>query len=512
MHGESLQIESQRQQAARLADCGEFAKSVELLRRANAKWRNDASLMSDLASAYVRLPDFKKAERCLSRLLDVHAGNAEVLKFVAELRYAMRHVHGALDAYELCASVEETTTAGWLGAAAIQERMGQLEAAAESVRKALKRDAGSERGRYLQSFLFVRMGRWGEAEQCLCDLLGSGLHDREIHWRAGHQLAAVLDRQGEHASALQVLLATKQGMEHDYAAEIKAARATFLFKSGKIRQLMEELTPRMLEGWMDGAEAGFPAAVLAGHPRSGTTLLGSIVGRHSQVSCIEETACMENQIFRSVFQKDSAEPKLFESGYLAAVTAGARQQAQRGYLNAIRQFSHEGAKSSDLIIDKNPMLTQFLAVALRFMPGLKMLMMLRDPRDVCWSCFQHPAGVAVSNVSWLSIEDTMTSYRDIMEIWLRLREMLPTGWLEVRYEELVKDTEEVSREVVDFLELPWQACTQDLQTQETTIHSPTYAEVAKPVYRSAVGRWKAYEEFLSPHMKVLESSIQSLGY
>ncbi|MDF1710850.1 MAG: sulfotransferase [Akkermansiaceae bacterium] len=77
--------------------------------------------------------------------------------------------------------------------------------------------------------------------------------------------------------------------------------------------------------------------------------------------------------------------------------------------------------------------------------------MIRDPRDVCLGCYQQPVGVVTSNVSWLKIEDTMKSYQDIMGVWLKLREIMPDGWLEIRYEQLVEDADAEARKAMDFL-------------------------------------------------------------
>jgi hypothetical protein len=44
------------------------------------------------------------------------------------------------------------------------------------------------------------------------------------------------------------------------------------------------------------------------------------------------------------------------------------------------------------------------------------------------------------------------------------------------------------------------------------INSPSQAEVKKPLYRTAVGRWRNYEKYLEPYMSGLEPFLKELNY
>jgi len=44
------------------------------------------------------------------------------------------------------------------------------------------------------------------------------------------------------------------------------------------------------------------------------------------------------------------------------------------------------------------------------------------------------------------------------------------------------------------------------------VRSPTYAEVAKPITRGAVGRWRNYQKHLEPHMQKLAPFVRAFGY
>lgn len=500
-----------REQANALRMEGSHSKAVALLQKARKKWPTDANLLTDLASSYASVPAFEKAEECLCKLLERFPDNEELLLFAGDLRGSMRCLDTSLLSYQRVSKLNPKSATSWLKSAEVLERQSRLEDSRQCIERALQLDPKSEAARFREAVLLTREERLDDAAQSLADLLQSGLTDREIHWKAGHQLAKVLDKMGDFSSAAQVWQASKQGMEVNYSSEIKTAREAFELKASLIRKLTEELTPARLKSWRDQGSDLLQPSVLAGHPRSGTTLLETILDRHSKLVSLEETSCMENSVFRSVFGGTGAKPELFDAGFLDGVSRAKLRKAGSDYQKSAQQYLSGGLQNR-LLLDKNPMLTHFFGVALRFFPEMKSLILIRDPRDVCLSCYQQPVGVVTSNVSWLRVEDVMRSYQDIMGVWIKLREVLSDGWLEVRYEELVKNTDGEAKKAVEFLGLPWEEKTLDLKDEERTIFSPTYADAIKPVYRTAVRKWERYGELLDPHLPLLDPLVRELGY
>jgi len=86
--------------------------------------------------------------------------------------------------------------------------------------------------------------------------------------------------------------------------------------------------------------------------------------------------------------------------------------------------------------------------------------------------------------------------------------------IEVRYEDMVDDLESVARKTLDFLDVPWdeRVLGFDKHAREKVVRSPTYADVARPVYKSARGRWRNYQKYLEPHLEKLEPFVKAFGY
>jgi hypothetical protein len=167
-----------------------------------------------------------------------------------------------------------------------------------------------------------------------------------------------------------------------------------------------------------------------------------------------------------------------------------------------------------MLVDKNPALNSLIPAAARIFPEAKFLIALRDPRDVCLSCFMQSLSPNPISSSYLSLEGTVTQYLSVMGFWRTLLPRLRNPFLEVRYEELVDDLEGTSRKVLGFLEVPWdeRVLRFDEHARSKSLGSPSYAEVTKPVTKRAVGRWQNYRRHLEPYLAKLEPMLKALGY
>jgi hypothetical protein len=148
-----------------------------------------------------------------------------------------------------------------------------------------------------------------------------------------------------------------------------------------------------------------------------------------------------------------------------------------------------------LLIDKNPALNVLVPAVLRIFPEVKFLVALRDPRDVCLSCFMQYLPLNPVSSAYLTLEGTIRQYASVMGLWQALLPRIKNPWLEVRYEEMVADLEATARRVLAFLGIEWDETVLRFHehARQKPVGSPSYAEVARPLYRGAVGRWRHYE-------------------
>ena len=115
---------------------------------------------------------------------------------------------------------------------------------------------------------------------------------------------------------------------------------------------------------------------------------------------------------------------------------------------------------------------------------------------------------------FLSLEGATQEYASLMGFWRTMSSRLPNPGMEVRYEEMVADLEGTSRKVLEFLGLPWneRVLRFNEHARQRLVRSPTYADVAKPIFTGAIGRWRNYEKHLEPWMDNLTPLLKAFGY
>jgi hypothetical protein len=83
--------------------------------------------------------------------------------------------------------------------------------------------------------------------------------------------------------------------------------------------------------------------------------------------------------------------------------------------------------------------------------------------------------------------------------------VLPAGrLLDVSYEAMVSDFESQARRLVAYLGVPWDERCLGFHDNRRVVRTASVAQVRKPIYRTSVARWKAYEKYLGELYEVVK--------
>ena len=131
--------------------------------------------------------------------------------------------------------------------------------------------------------------------------------------------------------------------------------------------------------------------------------------------------------------------------------------------------------------------------------------MQRDPVDTCLSCyFQDFANAAAFS---MDLGDLAHYYREHHRLVRHWRSVLPKEvFLEVPYAELVADQEGWSRRIIEFIGLEWDPKVLEFETTERAVLTASNWQVRQKMYSSSVGRWKNYQKFIGPLLKLRDLS------
>jgi tetratricopeptide (TPR) repeat protein len=487
----------------------EYQQSIEILERAAKLDPSNAAIHLDLGRAYGMRYDYSGAERCLEKAVRVAARKVETLSEAGKRCQEFGNPEMANRYFERAAQEPGATAEVFVKLAELNERRARLEEATQFVERALKLDASYPPARLVRARLDRFSGRLVEAESRVRALVNGGTSDP---WWAHcwYELGEILDRLARYDEAMEAFLEAKALIR----PAVVSHAATLQRIQTRVREMESTITASVLERWAAAAESLQPLqrlAVLCGHPRSGTTLLEQVLDSHPGVLTAEETHIFHDEAYLPLSRGFPTTASVFE--VLESAPVSRLRQSRENYFRFTELFLGQAA-GDRMLVDKNPALNVLIPATVRIFPEAKFLIALRDPRDVCLSCFMQSLSPNPVSSAFLSLEGTVTQYLSVMGFWRTLLPRLRNPFLEVRYEELVDDLEGTSRKVLGFLEIPWdeRVLRFDEHARSKSLGSPSYAEVIKPVSKRAVGRWQNYRRHLEPYLAKLEPMLKALGY
>jgi tetratricopeptide (TPR) repeat protein len=517
------------QEAKEAWEWGDFQQSIELLGRANRLAPANAQILSQLARNHGMRYQFAEAESYFEKAVRVAPDKVEILTAAGSLATEMGNYPMA-DRF-LKRALEHPKLAPGLAArlAEMCERLHRTEEAADLAEHALRMDSACVPARLTQARLHRQAGRLSEAEQVLRPALMAANPEWRI--RSYYEMGAICDRQGRYDDAMSAVLEAKT-LLRSFVSPSLAQDSNSLFRS--LKETQSNISAAILERWYNSAgELLHPPrrlALLAGHARSGTTLLGQMLDAHPNILSADETEIFKQDAYSLLQQGQQHVMNMSESlsmwnqqnltggtnllARLDAASAQTLRQARERYFQTMSRCVGRPLEQC-LLIDKNPNLQSLVPAYVRFFPDARLIVALRDPRDVCLSCFMlcyFPLNAMTC--AYLSLGVTAAAYSRVMGLWRILAPLLKNPWLEVRYDGMVEDPEPVARKTLDFLGMPWDARVLGFteHARKKVVRSPTYADVAQPVYKRAQGRWRHYQKYLEPHLSVLEPFVKAFGY
>ncbi len=216
---------------------------------------------------------------------------------------------------------------------------------------------------------------------------------------------------------------------------------------------------------------GVPAPFVVGVNRSGTTLMRMMLDAHPQLTMPPETHFVPELI--DLAEQGQATPENF----LAVITKqrewgdfGLTEQQVLDAFGAIEPLNAGDALRAFYALyaerigkprcgEKTPIYVKSIRKIHGALPEARFCHVIRDGRDVCLSIRdravkEHPVDVVAER--WV---------RRISQA-RRQAQKLPDGiYKEIRYEQLILDTEPTLREVCEFFELPWDDAILDYHQQ-----------------------------------------------
>ncbi len=318
--------------------------------------------------------------------------------------------------------------------------------------------------------------------------------------RTTHIRATLLDRLGRTDEAFAAfaqanrLLAANPTEPLRRAAELR----------GELAAEIDALTPQWHASWQaaEVVDDHQDPVFLVGFPRSGTTLLDTILMGHPRTVVLEEQPAL-----------NVVDDALGGFAALAGLDASGIAAARTRYFTEVAKVAE--LAQGQLLIDKSPLYLYEVPLVLRLFPKARFILALRHPCDVVLSCFMSNFRLNTAMSNFLQLEDAAAFYDLAFRHWQRAGELLPVQFRTIVYERLVEDVAGEVRPLFDWLGLEWDEGVLDhagTARARGLITTASYSQVTEPIYQRAAGRWERYRHHIEPVLPVLRPWAERFGY
>lgn len=511
-------VEAVRAAARTAVERGNLARAAWLLERVVAREPRGSEDWHALGRVYEGLSRTRRAVECFRTAAGLRPRDGGWRRDYAHALHTAGRYSMALAEHRRALRLGVADPAmSWASIADLHETMRQAGPAREAADRALVEDASC--GAAMMTLARLAVGRSALDEACvLYERVVSVATRGDLRASALHGLGAVEDRRGAWALAFEL-----HGRANALKLGLPAVRAALRAGMGEPEAAQtaagcEVVYRRWRREWASD-EHGEPV-FLVGFPRSGTTMVEQILAAAPGVRTTEEEPFMAG-VRASIGAGDGSEAASSEMGRLEGMDAASVARARGVYWDEV--WDVVGTEARDergaggeraTIVDKSPLRILDAALIGRVFPASKMVVVIRDPRDCCLSCFFQDFGLNPTMVRLLDLEELGRTYARVMGFWLDVRDRLAVEWMEVRYEGLVGDFEATARGLLEFVGVEWSEDVMRFHERagRRAIGTPSREAVTERVHGRAIGRWRHYREQLAPLLESLRPFVEAFGY
>lgn len=486
-----------------LAEIGDWDGAMAAFDRACELRPADTRLALNRAAKLEQAGRGQEAVTALDRLLSRQPESEEILLARLRAAWRMADTAGANETLGRLRALPGASARTWAEVGYVLESQHRLEEARGAVQRSFALAAGNAAAVLVQARIDRRSGDLAAARRGFEAVL-----EREESAEAANDLGQVLDEMGETDAAMASFRRGKRAF--GTRADVRRCRPdSYVALVRAVRAYVEQADVAAWKGFAQGDGRAAPI-FFVGFPRSGTTLMERILAGHPDIVTAEE------QPFLSSLRGNAVRLSAARSPYPACLddlSPAAILELRWAYWASVERYAGAIGQGRRFL-DKLPLNIVHLVLARRIFPDARVLVALRDPRDVVLSCFMQAFQPNDAMANFLSLEGAAGLYGEVMNLWLMSRSRLELGYREYRYEDLVASPQATVRGIVEFLDLEWRDSLLEhgARAGDRLVRTPSYDAVTRPLNDRAIGRWRRYNEYLKPIAPVLVPFVTAFGY
>ena len=496
-------IETHFNLANALQRAEQYVEAVAVYKQAIGLNPKHEVAFNNLGLALSKLGRLKEAETQYKNALKLIPNYYEAHLNIGNLHYALQQFEKAEEDYQRAIAIQPNNAAAYLNLCELYEKTNKLTDVLSVVKK-VRDKISSKKDEFLlfEALVLFRQDRFQFVEEIISKinpdklsenrktiffkLKADWLHHQE-NFDGAFEAYEHMNNNVKNSAEYQLCLPDQY-----YDAQRK--------KICEIASLQDNLK------FMNIIQAKwFQPVFLVGFPRSGTTLLDTILRSHSGIDVVEEQPLVSKMM-----------EKLGTAKSISDIEAIDLKSAK--VLSDI--YRHELKKSiniheNKLVVDKLPLNILSIPIITKVFPDAKFILALRHPLDCVLSCWMQNFTLNASMANMVDLARIVDLYCTTMEMLKLCEQRYSIDIHPIRYEDLVTDFKETISSLLKFLELSWEDQLKGYQKtalSRAKINTPSYSQVVRPIYETAAYRWKKYEDHLQLHKTKLAHWINEFGY
>jgi len=432
-----------------------------------------------------------EALECFKRAEHLSPRNLDIFDRFGLAYLGMGNTDAAIEKFNLALKQDQNRLSSLDGIGQVYQELGNIDDAIKIADKIISIDPDLPNGYLLKSRIKKSSKDDGLAEQ-LQEVLANTDMGESAKTLIYFALGKVYDDQKNYQQAFKY-----------YAEGNKLRNESFEYDSAidedRFDKIIETFSTDFLSQHRNlGAVSDLPV-IIAGMPRSGTTLTEQIISSHPSVLGAGEVSFWGRAKTAMPLRMSSAKP--FPE-CVQDLSPEAAKDIAAMYESTLRKVVGPASHGIKHITDKMPHNFLNLGLIALLFPNVKIIHTRRDPIDTCLSIYfqnfndAHPYSFDLTNLG-----RHYKQYERIMQHW---HNILPGRIMDINYEDTIADPEYWSRKLISHIGLEWDDACLSPHKLERTVKTASHWQVRQPIYKTSVQRWKNYEAYIQPLIEALK--------
>ena len=478
-----------------LSASGQVEEAEAELKRMIVDFPDDSNPLRELHVLYRQSGRDAEATEAIERAIEVDPTNVELLLGKASHLSKLLMTEESEATYRRVLALDPRHPLGHLGVAVCLDLTNRTEELATIAENAEQQDIDADALNFIRAMDHRRAKRFDQGLAAM-----EQVPEELESARRCHVMGQLLEGVGRYDDAFASYTEMNRLMREEFPVALDRAKA--------YREMIRERRDAMTSEWMadwrqeEADDHHRPPVFLYGFPRSGTTLLDTMMMGHPSIDVLEEEPTLQ-KAFASFASADAVRDASDET-IAAARTAYFAYAAEKGTLGP-----------GHLLVDKNPLAINAVPIMHRLFPTAKHILALRHPCDVLLSCYVTNFRMNDGMASFARLDTAAELYDLSFGYFERARSLMDLNIHTIFYERVVEDRDRELRALFDFLELDWHDAVLDHEStakKRGRIKTASYAQVVEPIYQRSAGRWVKFRRHLEPILPTLKPWIEKFGY